>query len=141
MSRGKFLITAAIVVLLGGAVAAVIVGSGDDSPPPATIADLPAPARDEARATLSYLKGDGAALMRMHESVTQEPLTGGRQGCKQAVQRLDSAAPSGRVAGLIGGVRDDPLRAAFDEERLALGVGLTRCVKEGAAMSDDEAHL
>ena len=127
---------AAVLVVLAGVGLGVLAIGDDDSRSP----DLPPVAVEDARATLSYLDGEGAALMRMHRAATDEPLKEG-QRCQQVVQRLNSGAPPDRVAGLMDGVADEPLRAAFSEERLKLGVALTRCVKNHRATPEDAARL
>lgn len=139
--RWKVLIAAAalLVVLAGVGVGIIAIGD-DDSRSPELKADLPPVAVDDAHATLSYLDGEGAALMHMHRAATSEPLKEG-QRCEQVVQRLNAGAPPDRVAELMDGVEDEPLRAAFSEERLRLGVALTRCVKNHRAMPEDAARL
>lgn len=132
---------AAVLVVVVGTGVGLLVLRDEDSRSPKPRADLPPVAADDARATLSYLGGEGAALMRMHQEAADEPLRDGRERCEKAVRRLDDAAASERVAGLMRGVQDQPLRAAFDAERLALGVGLTRCAKRRRATPGDAARL
>jgi hypothetical protein len=142
MSRRRiFILVLALLVVGAGIAVAVLATRDNDHGSKNPRVALPAVTVDEARATLSYLDGKGAALMRMHLAATEEPLKGGRQRCEQVVRRLDAAASSMRVATLVSGIQDEPMRAAFGEERLALGVALTRCVRDGQATPGDSGRL
>lgn len=102
---------------------------------------LPTPEPDDARATLSYLEGEGAALARMHTTASGEPFQGGPGRCRETVRKLEKRAPSPRVAELLTGVADEPLRAALDEERRALGLSLSRCLKSREVGASDRRRL
>lgn len=141
LARRQVVIAAALIAVVAGAGIGVLALRDEDSGSEDLTADLPPVTADEARATLSYLDGKGAVVMRMHEVASDQPRKEGREHCERVVQRLDSGAPVERVVALMDGVEDEPLRAAFSEERLALGVALTRCVRSQRAMPRDTSRL
>jgi hypothetical protein len=130
---------AAAVILVAVAAAAVwmFALSGDDKGSRDT-ADLPPPRADQARATLAYLDDEGAALLRMHETATDDSLGDGPARCEEVAQDLDTDVRPDRAAGLTSRVVDEPMRAAFGEELLALGLALTRCIDRGGATADED---
>lgn len=129
----------AIAIVSVAVIAATVVGAAlyltfwsddkSDEPPNAKNVRLPAPRRDEARATLAFLAGRGAPLKTMH-ATAGDLAPESANDCRSTADALDRSAPADRALGLISGVTDPPLRAALTEERRRLGVALTRCVRD-----------
>lgn len=92
-------------------------------------AALPKPGLGAARATLNYLRAEGAALMKMHGAARDVTPKLGASRCRTLASRLNRSAPSNRVVALTARVEDEPLRAAFSDERTQLGVTLSGCVR------------
>jgi hypothetical protein len=139
LRRGRKLVILAAVVLVAVAGAAVwVLALRDDDAGPRDTADLPPARADEARATLAYLDGDGAALLRVHKAAAGDPLGEGSGRCRQIVRELDSEVRPYRAAGLTGGVPDEPMRAVLSEQLLALGTALTRCADDEVTAPDED---
>lgn len=138
MKRPKVFIPAAVVLVAASVAAVWVFALRDNNESSRDTADLPTARADEARATLTYLEGDGAALLRVHEAAADDPLGGGPDRCQQVVQELDSDVRPDRAAGLTGRVTDEPMRALFGEELLALGTALTRCADGQVAATHED---
>lgn len=81
-----------------------------------------------AEQSLDYLELGGAELMTMHEAALALPQAADEHHCSTVAQALDRTAPSPDVMRKLTALRDQPLQAAFDQERRALGVALTTCI-------------
>ena len=128
----------AVAAALGAAtVITGVFGSGDDGRPASDprAAGLPRPSADSAKATLGYLRAEGAPLIEMHAAAREIPSTVDAPRCRSLVRGLNRSAPSNRVVALTAKVRDEPLRAALSDERANLGATLTGCLRGGAFAS------
>jgi hypothetical protein len=132
-------IATSIVVALGVAVGiALLTGAlnASDSASPASetasndprARALPPPRAKQAEATLAYLRANGSPLMVMHTTASEFANHFASDRCRSVASTLDQEAPSDEVLGLMGSIVDEPLRAAFTEERSVLGVALTACI-------------
>jgi hypothetical protein len=92
----------------------------------------------DADATVAYLTGEGAPLMRMHDTAIGQLEAGGRDAaaCARDEMELTSSLPMDRAVGLITNVPDDALRGLLDRERTALAAVLAAC-PDGDKVAED----
>lgn len=90
--------------------------------------DMPAPARAEARATLSHLQGPGRPLETFRtaaKSASDQPPS--QAACRSVAASLNRSASSDTVLSQASQVSDEPYRALLVATRTTLGVYLTSC--------------
>jgi hypothetical protein len=97
--------------------------------PSASSDELPPPDPDEAGQTLTYLAGDGKAVLAMHRAAQGLVDELDTRRCTDVATTLDRDAPSDQMAVAIAAVVDEPLATALEAERVSLGTTLTACAK------------
>lgn len=131
------------VVVLGGIGCALFLlgplGAAEDSAKRAPTG-FPKASSATAGRTLEYLRDQAPELLLMHRAATETHLISDSSECAQRVERLDRVAPADRALIQIGRVLDEPLSAAFDGERVALGAHLTAC-SEGQQTGETSTDL
>lgn len=100
--------------------------------PPSTdttpiVDDLPKPKREQATATLKYLAGEGAPLMRIHRMAVGFRPTATQDECRQLGAQLDKIGTPDQLTPLIYTIADEPLQDIFNAEISALGGSVTDC--------------
>lgn len=106
-----------------------ITGVSTSAAPRSTVA-LPPPLAVARAKDQTFFEGNGSALLAMHREAAAMKRGIAPPQCRATVVRLDRTLTGEQAAELIAGTNDAVLRAALDDERRALGVFLTSCVKE-----------
>ena len=120
------LVVIALAPLTGACQRGDDVGSGQGCRPTEFVeVRYPAAERQGRCSLTTYLDQRGAPLLVMHERAREVTPSITKPQCRTMISALDAAAPADQVQGIAAGVNDVPLRGAFQQERLTLGVSLT----------------
>jgi hypothetical protein len=145
----RSLVVGGLLLLAAAAVAVLVLRGGDENavtPPTTTTAllpvesaaELPAVDAGEASSTAAFLDGEGARLLVVHDAAVDVAGDLDESTCAETVSDLDERAPVDEIVALLARVSDEPLRAALESERQALGLLLTACVRGDEEVTTDE---
>jgi hypothetical protein len=110
-------------------------GSTDDTAAPAPSSsgasvspdDLPKPEPAQAAATLRYLAGQGAPVMKIHRMVQAWRPASSQAECRRLGDQLDKIGTPDQVVPMIAAVEDEPLKDTLHAEITAFGATIAGC--------------